>query len=299
MELRLLQYFLAVAREENITRAAESLHLTQPTLSRQLAQLEKELGTALFNRAQRRITLTAQGVLFRRRAQEILDLVEKSEQEMTQQEEHVTGSISIGCGELFGVQLLADAIVEFRKIYPEVTFVMNAGDAEQTDMRMEMGLLDLAIFLEPMDLSKYQYVRLGQTEQWCVMLAAEDPLAQKKTVQPSDFKDREYFLPYRERAQREIINWLGKNYKTSQEIGRSNLSTNVSVLVRKGIGCAFIVEGSKPYLDKNELALRSLWPELHATTVLAWKQHQPFSLATTKFLEFVQEYFANNKKLKQ
>lgn len=297
MELRLLQYFLAVAREENITRAAESLHLTQPTLSRQLTQLEKDLGTALFNRDQRRITLTAQGVLFRRRAQEIIDLVEKSEQEMTQQEANINGNIAIGCGELFGVQLLAEAIVEFHKLYPEVTFSMNAGDAEQTDMRMEMGLLDLAIFLEPMDLSKYQYVRLGQTEQWCVMLAADDPLAQKKSVEPSDFKNREYFLPYRERAHKEILNWLGKNYQASHEIGRSNLSTNISVLVHKGMGCSFIIQGSKPYLDKTALALRPLSPALNATTVLAWKQHQPFSLASTKFLEFVQEYFAKNKKL--
>lgn len=294
MEIRLLQYFLAVAREENITRAAESLHLTQPTLSRQLTQLEEELGVELFVREKRRIGLTAQGVLFRRRAQEILDLVEKTEKEVAEKEEVVAGNIAIGCGELEAVQILLDVLTAFKQRYPQITFSLIAGDADQTDMRMEMGLLDIAIFLEPVDLGKYDYIRLGQTENWCIVMKPDDELAQKTAIGPEDLKDKPLIVPLREKANREVRSWLGKCFTEENVVVKSSLSTNATIAVYRGLGYLFCVEGSKPYLDPAFLCMKKLQPKLTATTVLAWKQHQPFSTTVTKFLSFAQEYLAKN-----
>ncbi len=164
MEIRVLRYFLTVVREESITKAAEVLHITQPTLSRQLAQMEDEIGVKLFDRGTRKIKLTNEGILLRRRAEEILQLVDKTEKELIEQEEQVEGKISIGCGEIAAVQILPSLIKAFREKYPRVTFDIFTATADLVKEQMEKGLLDIGLLLEPVDMEKYDFIRLDVKE---------------------------------------------------------------------------------------------------------------------------------------
>lgn len=181
METRVLRYFLAIAREENISRAAEVLHITQPTLSRQLSQMEEELGVILFERGTRRIRLTDAGVLLRRRAEEIIGLIDKTEKELAEQEALIDGRVTIGCGETRSVNVLADLIETFSQKYPNVTFDLVTGTADVLKEQMDRGLMDVALLLEPVDVGKYEFVRLKEGERQQVLMRPDDPLAQKKS----------------------------------------------------------------------------------------------------------------------
>ena len=185
MEIRVLRYFLAVVREENITKAAEVLHVTQPTLSRQLAQLEEEIGVKLFDRGARKITLTNAGVLLRRRAEEILRLVDKTQEELDAQEEQIEGEITVGCGELASVQLLARFIATFRQSYPAVTYDILTETADVVKEQMDKGLVDVGLLLEPVDMEKYDFVRLSMKERWVVLMRQDAPLAGQAAVTPT------------------------------------------------------------------------------------------------------------------
>ena len=177
MEIRVLRYFLTVVREESITKAAEVLHITQPTLSRQLAQMEEEIGVRLFDRGTRKIRLTNEGLLLRRRAEEILQLVDKTEKELVEQEEQVEGKIAIGCGEVASVQMLPDLIRNFHQKYPLVTFDLFTATADLVKEQMDKGLLDLGLLLEPVEMGKYEFIRLNMKERWVVLMPPDDPLA--------------------------------------------------------------------------------------------------------------------------
>ena len=209
MELRILRYFLAVAREENITKAAELLHITQPTLSRQLAQLEEDMGVTLFSRGARKVTLTDEGMLLRRRAEEIVDLADKTEKELTERDELINGVVSVGCGELASVQVIAEMFRAFKEKYPAVTYELYAGNADYTNERIEKGLSDIALFLEPVDIDRYDFIRLGVKERWAVLLPAEDPLVQKGFVTAADLVGKELLFPARLKVQNELVSWFG------------------------------------------------------------------------------------------
>ena len=286
METRVLKYFLAVAREENITKAAEQLHITQPTLSRQLAQLEEELGVHLFERGTRRTTLTSEGLLLRRRAEEIVELMDKTERELAEQEELVDGTVSIGWGELESVKLVAEMLRAFSEKYPLVRYRLYTASADHTKSMIDRGLLDVGLLLEPADISKYEFVRLGVKERWAAIMPPDDPLAALETIQPEDLRGRKLIIPFRQVVQSVLMNWLGDAYDAANIMCASNMSTNSSVMVKQGFGCSLAIMGSMPYADQNELTLRPL-EGLESTTVLAWKRGQPFSPAVTKFIEFV------------
>ena len=196
MELRVLKYFLAVAREENITKAAALLHLTQPTLSRQLIQLEEELGVQLFHRSRYRIVLTDDGMLLRRRAQELVDLAEKTAREFRQKDQP-RGEISIGSGDLEGMRLLAGMLASYQKRYPEVTYQISSGNADHTKEQIEGGTLDLGLLLEPVDISKYDFIRMPVKERWGVLIHEDEPLARKEAVTPEDLADVPLLLTHR------------------------------------------------------------------------------------------------------
>lgn len=189
MEIRVLRYFLTVVREGSITKASEVLHITQPTLSRQLAQMEEELGVKLFGRGSRKITLTNEGILLCRRAEEILQLVDKTEKELVEQDEQIEGKISIGCGEIAAVQLLSNLFQTFRKKYSRVNFDLFTATADLVKEQMDKGLLDIGLLLEPVDKEKYDFIRLDREENWVVLMRPDDPLAQKESVTA---KDRQY-----------------------------------------------------------------------------------------------------------
>lgn len=289
MEIRVLRYFLTVVREEGITRAAEVLHITQPTLSRQLFQLEEEIGVKLFHRGTRKITLTNEGLLLRRRAEEILSLVDKTEKELTWQEELVEGKIVIGCGELAAVQILPVLFESFSQKYPLVCYDLFTATADLVKEQMEKGLVDIGILLEPIDIEKFDFIRLDKKERWVVLMRPDDPLCEKETISAGDLEGSPVVLPRRLNVQNELANWFGDSFQKLHVLFTSNLSTNGALMVRKGLAYSIAIEGAVPFWDKNEIMYRPLYPELSANSVLAWKKGQPFSLAAAKFIDHMKE----------
>jgi len=288
MEIRVLRYFLTVVREESITKASEVLHITQPTLSRQLAQMEEELGVKLFDRGSRRIKLTNEGFLLRRRAEEILQLVDKTEKELVEQEEQVEGKISIGCGEIAAVQLLPEMIDSFRQKYPRVTFDIFTATADLVKDQMDKGLLDIGLLLEPIDMEKYEFIRLNIKEKWVVLMRPDDPLSEKDAVTAKDLSALPLILPRRMNIQSELASWFGSYYEKLNVVFTSNLSTNSAIMVKGGLAYSLVIEGAVPFWDQSKITYRPLVPPLTTTSVLAWKRGQPFSLAATKFIEHMQ-----------
>lgn len=285
MEIRVLRYFLAVVREEGINRAAEALHITQPTLSRQMAQLEEEIGVKLFHRGAKRITLTNEGLLLKRRAEEILELVDRTEKELGEQDELVEGRIVIGGGELAAMQLLPELIERFREKYPRVTFDIFTGNADLVKEQMEKGLIDIGVLLEPIDMEKFEFIRLKGKERWVVLMSPDHPLAEKEAVSAKDLEGFPLILPRRTNVQNELVSWFGESFQERQVLFTSNLATNSALLVQRGLACSLVIEGSIPFWDKEKIACRPLYPELTANSVFAWKKQQPFSLAANKFIE--------------
>lgn len=284
MEIRVLRYFLTVVREESITKAAEVLHITQPTLSRQLAQMEEEVGVKLFHRGARRIELTNEGILLRRRAEEILQLVDKTEKELIEQEEQVEGKISVGCGEIAAVQVLPKLIKKFREKYPQVTFDIFTATADLVKEQMDKGLLDIGLLLEPVDMEKYDFIRLDVKEKWGVLMRPDSPLAEKEFVTAKDLSELPLILPRRMNVQNELASWFGDYYDSLNVIFTSNLSTNSAIMVNNGLAYSLVIEGAVPFWDQSKVTYRPLSPSLTATSVLAWKRGQPFSLAASKFI---------------
>lgn len=296
MEIRVLRYFLTVAREEGINRAAEVLHITQPTLSRQLSQLEEEVGVTLFHRGARKITLTNEGILLRRRAEEILALVDRTEQELTEQDTLVEGRIVIGSGELNAVQKLPDMIRTFREKYPRVTYDIFTGTADLVKEQMEKGLVDIGILMEPIDTSKFDFIRLKEKERWVVLMRPDDPLTEKETICAKDLEGMPLILPRRMNVQNEVSSWFGDVLQNDQILFTSNLCTNGALMVESGLGYAVVVEGALPFWDGGKIAYRPLYPELNANCVFAWKKQQPFSPAATKFIEYMKQFLSGGEK---
>ena len=295
MEIRVLRYFLTVVREESITKASEVLHITQPTLSRQLAQMEEEIGVKLFDRGTRKIKLTNEGILLRRRAEEILQLVDKTEKELAEQEEQVEGKISIGCGEIASVQLLPELIDAFRQKYPRVTFDIFTATADLVKDQMDKGLLDIGLLLEPIDMEKYDFIRLNIREKWVVLMRPDDPLSEKAAVTAEDLAALPLILPRRVNIQSELASWFGSSYEKLNVVFTSNLSTNSAVMVNGGLAYSLVIEGAVPFWDQSKITYRPLIPPLTTTSVLAWKRGQPFSLAVTKFIEHMQCFLSISK----
>lgn len=294
MEIRVLRYFLAVVREEGINRAAEVLHITQPTLSRQLLQLEEEVGVKLFHRGARKISLTNEGILLKRRAEEILSLVDRTEKELVEQDALVEGRIVIGSGELTAVQELPEMIKSFHEKYPLVSYDIFTATADMVKEQMEKGLVDIGILLEPVDMTKFDFIRLKNKERWIVLMRPDDVLAEKAAVSASDLEGKPLILPRRQNVQSELSNWFGDSFDKERVLFTSNFSTNGAIMVQGGLGYSLSVEGAVPFLDKQQITYRPLSPELQANSAIAWKKQQPFSLATTKFIEHVKCFLGIN-----
>lgn len=295
MEIRVLNYFLTVVREQSITKAAEVLHITQPTLSRQLAQLEDEIGVKLFDRGSRRITLTGEGLLLRRRAEEILQLVDKTEKELIEQDEQIEGRINLGCGEIGSVQLMPDLIESFREKYPRVSFDIYTATADNVKEQMDKGLADIGLLLEPIDIEKYDFIRLDMKERWIVVMRPDCPLTEKEYVTAEDLSGLPLILPRRLKIQGELASWFGDYYDGLDVLFTSNLNTNAAVMVSRGLGYSIVIEGMMPFRDQSKITYRPLYPPLTATSVLAWKRGQPFSPAATKFIEHIKCFFGMGK----
>ena len=285
MELRVLRYFLKAAKEENITRAAGKLHISQPSLSRQLIQLEDSLGLKLFERGGHKLVLTEEGRLLRRRAQEIVALAEKAEQELHLQEEAISGEIAIGCAEARNMVWLSRRMASFREQYPEVSFEIYTGIADEVKERMENGTLDFGLLVEPVEISQYHFIRLPQSERWCILVRKDSPLAEKERVIALDLAEVPLLMAKRKSVRNELENWFGEVYSKLNIAACCNLSySNRSIMVEQNLGAALVHE----FDNHNEnLRLIPLWPEVCNTNVFVWKKGQVFSPASRKYLEWV------------
>lgn len=292
MEIRVLRYFLTVVREESITRAAEALHITQPTLSRQLAQMEEEMGVKLFDRGTRRITLTNEGLLLRRRAEEILNLVDKTEKELTEQEDAVEGTVSIGCGDLGAVEILADLLQSFHRRYPAVTFDLYTATADHVREQMEHGLIDIGLLSEPVNIEKCDFIRLKRKEKWVVAMHPDSPLAQKETITPADLKGVPLILPRRLNVRNEVASWFGDDFDKLNVLFTSNLPANSSIMVSRKMAYAILIGASISLWDQDKITYRPLSPELTASSVIAWRRQQPFGLAASKLIAHIRRELA-------
>lgn len=287
IETRLLRYFLVVAQERNITNAAKALHITQPTLSRQMSLLEDELGTKLFVRDSRPLALTDEGLLLKRRAEDILELVAKTEAELSSHDEQVEGVVSIGCGESASVRMLVGMMADFAARHAGVSFDVYTANADQIKQRIDNGLTDIGLLLEPVDMERYEYVRIPVVERWVAVMPSEAPLARNERVTASELAQSPIIMPSRPRIHDEVANWFGSCYGDVKITAASNLSTNAALMVRAGMGYALVIEGALPFLDSAQVCVRPLEPELNATSVLAWRRGQPFSNAVLRFLEHI------------
>lgn len=285
MELRVLKYFLMVAREENITKAASLLHITQPTLSRQLMQLEEELGVRLFHRSKHRITLTEDGMLLKRRAQELISLSDKTIQELSHNNGAVSGEIAIGCGETKSMSFLSDRIRDFRITCPLVQFNIYSAMADDIKERIEKGLLDMGLLIEPVDIGKYDFFRMPQKEQWGILTRRDSALAVKEGIAPQDLAQVPLLLSSRELVKTELAGWFGDSYENIRIAATYNLIVNAAAMVKSGVGVALCVDFTANLFD--DLCFIPLSPTLETGSVLVWKKNQVFGAAASHFIRFI------------
>ena len=287
MELRVLNYFLAVAREENFTKAANMLHVTQPTLSRQIADLEQELGVKLFVRSNHNIVLTEDGMILKRRAQEILSLADKTKRDFIKKEEALSGTISIGIGEFRSTEYLAKIIAEFRKKYPNVKYEIYSGNANNIRDYIERGFLDMGLMSEPVDMRKYNFVNMPVKEQWGVFAPSDSSLAEKESIRPEDLAGMSVVTATGDFNQSRIGKWLG-DYKDRVDIAAAaNLPYNEAVLAKENIGVMLSISLNCTY---ENLRFIPLQPVLEISTVLGWKKDQIFSATVSAFMDFAAQY---------
>ena len=289
MEIRVLKYFLLVAREENITKAANLLHLTQPTLSRQLMQLEEELGVQLFRRSKHRIILTEEGMLLRRRAEEIVALADKTKDDLQHREEQLTGNVAVGSGELQSSSFLTQLLTAFQEKNPLVSFTIYSGNSDNIKERIERGLLDVGLLQEPVDITRYRFVRTPVRERWGVLVREDSVSATKQSVSPAELADMPLILPERESIQNELLNWFGPYAEGLRITATGNLLYNLASLARASGGSVLTLN-----LDCTYEGLRfiPLSPPLESNTVLVWKKTQTFSAAAAALIEFSEKYIS-------
>ena len=292
MDLRVLRYFLMVAKEQSFTKAAKQLNITQPTLSRQLAALEEELGVKLFNRGGHSITLTNEGLLLKRRALELVDLEDKIVSEFKGNRESVEGKITIGCGEFIAVETLAKICKKYKEKYPLVQFAIHTGTADNISEMMNKGLVDIGLFLEPVSTEGMAYIRMQGCDHWVVSMRVDDPLAKKEVITKKDLLKLPLILPERTNIQSELANWFGKDFSRLNIAFTSNLGTNAGVMAINGLGYPISIEGAMRYWRRDLVVQKTLSPEILASTVIAWRRNIPYSPAVSKFIEEINAYKA-------
>lgn len=291
MELRVLRYFLAVAREQSISDAADFLCITQPTLSRQLMDLEKELGKQLLIRGKRnrKIMLTEDGMRLRKRAEEIIELADKTEAEFLADDENITGDVYIGCGESDAMQIIAKTAVKVRQDYPDIHFHLYSGNAEDVSERMEKGLLDFGILITSNNIEKYDYLKLPAHDTWGLIMLKSDPLAAKDFITPQDLAGLPLIMSRQAMVQEEIDDW-GKKYTGNLNIVATyNLIYNAAIMTREGFGYTLTLDKLANTGADSELCFRPLKPELYVNLNIVWKKYQIFSKASQKFLEYLRK----------
>lgn len=289
MELRVLEYFLAVAREQSISRAAEHLHLTQPTLSRQLKELEEEFGKTLFIRGKRRVTLTEEGLYFRRRAQEIVSLARRTEAEMKNPGDAVAGDIYIGAGETDAIRHIARVFAALQNEYGDVRLHLVSGDSADLTERLDKGLFDFCLLLGGHDRTKYDFLELPFRDRWGVLMRRDAPLADKSALAPQDLWDKPLIVSRQLPADPRFAAWLGRPLSELNVVATYNLVTNASVMAAEGMGYVILLD-RLVYAQGGDLVFVPFAPEQTNGMALVWKKYQTRTPVAEKFLQALTAY---------
>nr|WP_249312963.1 LysR family transcriptional regulator [Lederbergia citrea] len=293
-----MRYFLTVAREGSITRAADFLHVTQPTLSRQLKNLEEKLGKKLFIRSSHSIILTDEGMLLRKRAEEIVDMVDKLEAEFSSMEETISGDIYIGGGETDAMKQIARVVKDLQLSYPNILYHLYSGNEDDVTERLDKGLLDFGILIEPADLSKYNYIKIPAKDVWGVVMRKDSPLACKETIQAVDLLNIPLICSRQAIKQtfskNEFADWFGEDFAKLNVVTTYNLAYNAAIMVEEGIGYAITLDKIVDTSSDSNLCFRPLKPRLESGLNIVWKKHQVFSAAAEMFLKEIQKKFSNS-----
>lgn len=287
MELRVLHYFLAVVREQSILKAAESLHLSQPTLSTQIRNMEKELGKQLFIRGtkgSRKITLTEEGMILKKRAEEILNLVEKTEKEITFSDSIIMGDIYIGTGETDAFRLLAKAAKELQNEYPGIHYHISSGNAEFVMEQLDKGLIDFGIVFGNVDNAKYNSLKMPAKDIWGILMRSDSELAKKESISPEDLWDKPLIISHQKNQGIEFSALLKQDLSKLNIVATYNLLFNASLLVDEGLGYAIGLDNIINITENNNLCFRPLTPKVEAQLYIVWKKYQIFSKAAEKFM---------------
>ena len=292
MELRVLQYFLAIAREQSIVRAAESLHLSQPTLSTQIKAMEEELGKQLLIRGtkgSRKVTLTEEGMILRKRAEEILNLVQKTEREISLSDQVIVGDVYIGTGETDAVRFIAKAARELYKTYPGIHYHISSGNAQFVIEQLDKGLIDFGIVFGPVDHAKYNFYEMPYKDIWGVLMRQDSPLAAKEAVSPEDLWDKPLILSQQGDNRGALTAWMQKEISELEIVATYNLLFNASLMVEEGLGYAIGFDKIINTSGNSNLCFRPLTPKREAGMSMIWKKYQVFSKASEKFMHKMKE----------
>lgn len=289
IETRLLYYFLAIAREQSITKAAETLHVTQPTLSKQMMELEAQLGKQLLIRGKKKITLTEEGAFLRAQAQEMINLMEKTESAFKADEEIIGGDIYIGCGETPAMEFITELFKEIQTDYPGIHFHIYSGDADAVLERLDKGLLDAGLLLGPMQQEKYDYINIFKSDIYGLLMPRDCSLAEKQTVSVADLYNIPLIFSAQTYASHQRLEWFGVDYDSLNIVATYNLIYNATFMVEQGMGYAFCL-GNLVSTDGNRnLAFRPFSPDLKIDLFIVTKKYQTFSPAAKIFLSYLRE----------
>jgi DNA-binding transcriptional LysR family regulator len=291
MEIRVLHYFLVTALKGNITHAAESLHITQPTLSRQIMQLEDELGVKLFIRGKRTLTLTEEGTLLRQRAEEIVTLVQKTERDFWDQQEFNYGTVSIGCTETLAASVLPHLLKQFSNQYPQIRFELFCGDSDEVKERLDRGITDIGIVREPINSEKYDYVPISELDYWGILLPVNDPLAVENKISLRQISSKPLLLPGRTALLDEISGWFKSSAVNLHILATYNTLSTAIILTQNGVGFAICPQSALQLADNRLVTFRPFSPQYSTRGFIIWKRQQIFTTATTKFLLFIQNAY--------
>lgn len=292
MELRVLEYFVEIAREGNMSRVAEKMHISQPTLSKQMKLLEEELDTKLFTRVASGLILTDEGMLLRKRAEDILSLVDKTAAEFKEMDNITGGEVFIGCAESYLISHLADAIREFRKDYPLFQYYLLSGNSEQVLERLDRGLIDFAVIVEPPDLSKYNYLEMPGADTLGLLMLPDHPLAKKDTITFEDLQGIE-LIASEQTVKNDLPRWCGEDTDKINITGTCNLFFNGSVFVKEGLGALITFDHLAETGENSSLVFRSFFPSLKVKMFIVWKKYQIFTPIGDRLLNHLKRQFAN------
>ena len=294
MEIRTLRYFLAVAREENMTRAAEILHVTQPTLSKQLKSLEEELGKKLFTRHSFSIKLTDEGILLRDRAEDLVQMADKIEKEFLSLDDITGGELYFGLAESYQIKYLARAIKVFKEQYPTLHYHITSGDTEQIADKLDKGLLDFLVLAELPDNRKYEYISFPESDVWGLIIPADDPLAEKETISVSDLKGLPLFCSD-QAWNNELKEWAGNDFPDLTQEGSFRLAYNGSIFTRERLGYLLTFKNLIDTSEGSGLVFKPLSPKLETMLYITWNRYQTFTPIAERFLQYLRTSFINTE----